>query len=417
METVHAIALLQDAALGKLEEAVAADGRSAADIFRELDDAKGKDYKAQSDLIEALRQRLDIGDIRGAERPKDILEALNKVYASDQYSDARQELLNNEMPKDDPDLLVDALTDVKFSNSDRLLYSITDDAREKIYETLKGKNAAKKLVGLVSATKDHAMKIHLFEDLAAWLPQNPSDEAKKEMDSFGGFNRLKRDVGFELFKEDRMAFFRFLEGGTINIEGLEGFIKNEPDESLKSILLHVKTKEDASLVMKFIRSKDALLAVVPELDRADIPPDLRDTVANIARRLVATFDAPPQIYALGRLRQRDASVKSYDEPNKFIIALRDGESRATIAWSNTKDFYEHKDLARRIGGLPKSLCAGGTVELTPLEDGRTRVVFKGRSGTYGPYNDIFLAHFKESMAEYLRREIGTEVEMIINASD
>lgn len=417
-DTIHTIALLQNFALDKLDEAITADGRSTEDILRKLDEAKqAKDYDAKRGLTEALRQRLDIADIRGTERPKEILDALASIYAADEYSKARQDIMMNDMPKDNPDVLVHALLDKRFSNSTHLLYSLEDkEVREKIYLALKNSNAADKAVTLVSATKDLSTKIRLFEDIAVWLPQNSSNEARKVMDSYGGYNYLKRDVAVELLKQDKETFNRFLESGAIDIDGLEDRIKDEPDESLANVLMHVVTIDDASRVMKFMRSKDTLLTTIPELERAVLPPESRAIVAENMQRLADAFDAPPQIRSLGYLRKRDESMQSYDIPNKFIIALKDGENRATIAWSNTKDLFEHKHLAQRIGDISKALCAGGQVELVQLEDGKLQIIFEGRSGTFGPYNQTFLERFKQAITEHLQRELGADVEVVVHPS-
>jgi len=417
-DTIHTIVLLQNFTLDKLEEAITVDGRSTEDILRQLDEAKqAKDYKAQRGLTEALRQRLDIADIRGTERPKEILDAMTSIYAADEYSKARQDIMMNEIPNDSPDILIHTLLDKRFSNSTHLLYSLEEnEVREKIYHALKNNNATDKAVILVLTMQDLSAKIRLFEDITTWLQHNSSDEAKKVMDSYGEYNRLKRDVAVKLLEQDRETFSRLLESGTINLDGLEDRIKDEPDESLANILLHVITIDDASRAMKFMRSKETLLTASHELSRAALPPESRATVAENMQRFTSAFDAPPRIRSLGHLRKRDESIESYDISNKFIIALRDGENHATIAWSNTKDLFEHKHLAQRIGNVTKALCAGGEVELVQLENERKQVEFKGRSGTFGPYNHTFLERFKQAIAEQLQRELGTEVEVAIHPS-
>lgn len=419
MDVIHAIALLQNSALGKVEEAIMADGRSTEEILRQLDEAKQSgDYEARRSLTEALLQRLDIMDIRGGERPKEILEALKSIYAADEYSKVRRDTIMDEIPRDNPDVLVHALLDEKFSNSTSLLYSLEDsEVRKKIYQALKKNNAVDKAVILVSSTKDIQSKISLFEDIDLWLRSNSSDQAKKAMGSYGGYNRLKRDVAIELLGQDRDTLNRFLESGMIDIDGLEDRIKDEPDESLAELLLHVITIDDASRVMKFVRSKDTLSTAIPELDRAALPQEFRSAVVDNIKRLATAFDAPPQIRSLGYLRKRDENMQSYEIPNKFIIALRDGEEHATIVWSNTRDFGEHKHLAQRIGNITKALCAGGEVELVQLGDERLQVVFGGRSGTFGPYNHTFLERFKQALSEQLQRELDTEVEVVINPSN
>jgi hypothetical protein len=167
VNTINAIALLQNSALDKVEEAITADGRSTEEILRQLDEAKqGKDYAAKRSLTEALLQRLDIADIRGGERPKEILDALDSIYVSDEYSKVRRDTIMDEIPKDNPDVLVHTLLDKKFSNSTRLLYFLKDnEVREKIYQALKNNNAVDKAVTLVSSTKDIPSKIRLFEDI------------------------------------------------------------------------------------------------------------------------------------------------------------------------------------------------------------------------------------------------------------
>ncbi|PIZ95176.1 MAG: hypothetical protein COX81_01370, partial [Candidatus Magasanikbacteria bacterium CG_4_10_14_0_2_um_filter_37_12] len=409
---------LQNSAFDKVEEAIATDGRSTEDILRQLNEAKQtKDYDAKRSLTEALLQRLDIADIRGEERPKEILDALGSIYAADEYSKVRRDSIMDEIPKDNPDVLVHTLLDEKFSNSTSLLYSLeNNDVREIIYQALKDNNAVDKAVTLVSATKDLTEKIRLFEDIDLWLRSNLSNEAKKAIGSYGGYNRLKRDVAVELLSQDREMFNKLLECGVIDIDGLEDRIKDEPDESLAELLLHVITIDDASRVMKFIRNKDALLTTVSELDRATLPQESRGAVVDNLQRLAAAFDTPPQIRSLGHLRKRDENMQSYEIPNKFIIALKDGEDHATIVWSNTRDFGEHKHLAQRIGNISKALCAGGEVGLIELGDGRLQVAFEGRSGTFGPYNHTFLERFKQALAERLQRELNTEIEVVIRPS-
>ena len=89
IDTDHVIALLQNSAFDKVEEAIATDGRSTEDILRQLNEAKQtKDYDAKRSLTEALLQRLDIADIRGEERPKEILDALGSIYAADEIGRA-----------------------------------------------------------------------------------------------------------------------------------------------------------------------------------------------------------------------------------------------------------------------------------------------------------------------------------------
>lgn len=418
MDTNHAIALLQNSALDKVAEAITADGRSTEELLRQLDEAKqSANYDEKRSLTEALRQRLDMTDIHGTERPKEILDALESVYAKDEYSKLRQETIMNEIPKDDPELLIHALLDDRFSNSTQLLYSIADnEIREKIYRALRNNNAVDKAVTLVSTTKDLPAKIRLFEDVATWLQHNSGDEVKKVMDSYGGYNRLKQEVAVGLLNKDRETFKRLLENGVIDIDGLEDRIKDEPDESLIDILMHVISIDDASRAMKFIRSKDALLAAIPELDRAPLPQEYRAAVADNMQRLAHAFDAPPQIHSLGYLRKKDENMRSYEIANKFIIALRNGDNHATIVWSNTKELYEHKHLAQRIGNITKALCAGGEVELIQLDDERLQVVFQGRSGTFGPYNQTFFERFKQALTEQLQRELNTEVEVVIRPS-
>jgi len=99
------------------------------------------------------------------------------------------------------------------------------------------------------------------------------------------------------------------------------------------------------------------------------------------------------------------------------VALRDGDNQATIAWSNTDVLYEHKQLADRLGNVNKALCSGGQVELVSAEDGHLQVVFLGRSGAFGPYNQTYLEGFKQSIKEGLQRELGPDVEVIIQPSE
>lgn len=412
-------AILHNSALDKLEEAVATDGRRAEDLIQQLDTAKqAKDYTAQRGLVEALLQRLDISDIRGLPASQEILEALNQVYVRASYSAVRQNILLEQTPKDDSTLLVDALIDEKFPDSTRLLSSIaSEEVRTEVFEALKNKNAVKQVVSLVAVTRDRAVQVPLFEDLTSWLLQNSSIAAKEAREtSYSEFNHIKREIGTELLKKDQLAFFHLLEKGFVTIGGLEDRIKDESDESLQSILLHVITLEDASHVIKFIRSKEALLTSESGLESALLGAEFHGSLKDRIQRLAAAFDAPPLIQSFGRLRERDASMSSYDVSNKFIVGLEEGENRATIAWSNTKELYEHKLIAQRVGNIPKSLCAGGQVELVSLEGGRIQVVFEGRSGTFGPYNQVFLERFKDAMAESLREELSTEVEVVVRPS-
>ncbi|KKR03532.1 MAG: hypothetical protein UT32_C0050G0005 [Parcubacteria group bacterium GW2011_GWC2_39_14] len=317
-DTIQAIALLQNSALDKLDEVITAEGRSTEDLLRLLDEAKqAKDYNAQRDLTEALRQRLDIADIRGQERPKEILDAIASVYSPDEYSKVRQDIMMAEIPKDNSDVLAHALLDKRFSNSNSLLYSLEDiEVRERIYPTLKENNAVDKAVTLVSTTKDLSAKIRLFEDLAAWLAQNSSEEAKKTKDSYGGYNRLKQEVAFKLLKQERETFDRLLGNGTINIEGLEDCLKDEPEESIVNALMHVITIDDASRIIKFMHSKDSLLSTITELEQSALSPESRAAVAGNMQRLAVSFDAPPQIRSLGQLNKRDESKSSYTVPNE-----------------------------------------------------------------------------------------------------
>lgn len=420
MDTDHVIALLQNSALNKLEEAITADGRSTEEILHQLDAAKqNNDYDAERGLIEAIRQRLDIADIRGGERPEELLDALRNVYAADEYSQVRQNSIMDEIPKDNPDVIVHILLDEKFSNSTSLLYSLeSNDVRERIYQALKNNNAVDKVVTLVSATKNLPEQIRLFEDLYLWLQSNSSDEAKKVMRSpYGKYCYLKRDIAVELLSQDRETLNRFLESGMIDIDGLENYIKDKPDELLVELLLHVITIDDASRVIKFIHSKDTLLAAIHKLDHAALPPEYHDAVINNMQRLATAFDAPPQILSLGYLRKRDENMKSYEISNKFIIALKDGEDCVTIAWSNTRRFSEHKHLAQHIGNISKALCTGGEVEIIELDDGGLQVVFKGHSGTFGPYNHTFLEGFKQALSEHLQNELhNNKIEVIIKPS-
>lgn len=419
INTAYAISLLQNFALEKMEEAATADGRSIADLLRQLDEARRtQNYDARYAVTEVLRQRLDIADIRGAQRSQEILNALKNVYAADEYSKMYQNILLAEMPKDDADVLIHVLLDKKFSNSTHILYSLkNNEVREKIYQALKSNNAADKSATLVSTTEDLPTKTRLFEDITAWLAQNSSEEAKKVMDSYGEYNRLKRDIAVELFNRDTETFGRFLERGMIDIDGLEDTIKDESDETLANILPHVITADDAARVIKFIRDKDALLAASRELSLSALPPESRAVVAENTRRLADAFDASPNILSLGYLRERGENAKSYDILNKFIIALRNGEHRATIAWSNTQDFFEHKLLAQHIGKIPKALCAGGEIQLIRLENKKLQAVFQGRSGTFGPYNQIFLERFGQAIAEHLRRDLNADVEVVIHPSE
>jgi len=418
-DTTQAIALLQNSALDKLDEVITADGRSTEELLRKLDEAKqANDYNTRRDLTEALRQRLDMADMRGQERPKEILDALASVYTSDEYSKVRQDIMMSEIPKDNPDVLAHALLDKRFTNSNSLLYSLEDkEIREKIYQALKTNNAVDKAVTLVSTTKDLAAKVPLFEDLAAWLQQNSSNEAKKAKDSYGGYNRLRQEVAFALLNQERETFNRLLGNGTINIEGLEDCLKDEPEESLINTLMHVITIDDASRVIKFMQSKEILLTTIPELEHSALPSESRLVVAANMQRLAASFDAPPKIRSLGQLQKKNESKPSYTVPNKFIVALRDGDDQATIAWSNTEIFYEHKQLAESIRNVSTALCAGGQIELITAEDGHLQVVFLGRSGAFGPYNKTFLEGFKQAITENLQHEFGLDVEVVIQPSE
>ncbi len=418
MDKMHSIALLQNAALNKVKSAVETDERRTEDIVREIEEAdKNKDYSAQRVLIEVLRQRLDIADINGTERPKAILDALAKVYAADEYSEARQKVMVEEMPTDNPDVIAHTLLDNRFSKSLQLLSSIKDiQVRESVYQVLKSKNAASLAVTLVSTTRDNSLKTKLFEDLASWLKNSSNEEAKKVKSPSGRFFDLKSDVAVLLLRTDSETFNRLLENEVIDIDGLERNIGGEPDERLLDILMHVKTADDASRVFKFMSSKETILSAIPKLDSAALPPELRTKVVENMQRLVAAFDNKPQIHSLGRLRPRDKSMASYNIANKFIIGLREGEDSATIAWSNTEDFWEHKQLSERVGNIPKALCAGGQVELVQPESGCLQVVFKGFSATYGSYNKSFLEGFKQAIAERLKLELGTEVEVVVEAS-
>ncbi len=418
MDAHDAIALLYDCALKNVVEMVSADGRSEEDVLLQLDAAKqAKDYKAQADLVEALRQRLDIADIQGKEQPQKILGALSSLYLSGQYSKARQSIMLDKIPRDDLDVLIFALLDKKFSDSNHLLYSLEDnEIRKKIYQILIDKNEIDRAVTLISTTKYIPEKIYLFEKITAWLKQNPSEEAEKIMSAYGSYAMLRRDIGIELLKRDREAFTRLVADGIFGLDGLEDYLIKEPDESLTDILLHVVTVDDALRVIKFIRSKATLLVASSELSQAVLPQESRSVVTKTIQRLIDAFEAPPQFYSLGYLSKKDRDAKSYEISNKFIIALRDGERRATIAWSNTQNFFEHKQLAQRIGNVTESLCAGGEVEINPLENERLQVVFKGRSGTYGPFNCAFLEHFKKAIEEQLRHELGAEIEVVIHES-
>ncbi|KKQ80820.1 MAG: hypothetical protein UT02_C0002G0045 [Parcubacteria group bacterium GW2011_GWC2_38_7] len=418
MDTVQTIALLQSSASDKLEEAMTADGRSTEELLQKLAEAKQANaYDERRNLTEVLRQRLDIADIRGEERPKAILDALASVYAKDEYSELRQKSIMDEIPKDNSDAIVCVLLDQRFSNSKHILYSLEDiEIREKIYQDLKQNNTLDKAVTLVSTTRDMSTKTRLFEDLATWLPYNSSDEGKELMGPYGGYNYLKKEVASKLLEKERETFYRLLEGGAIDIDGLESNLKDEPDEVLTDVLMHVITIDDASRILKFIHNKETILTAIPELDQAALPPESRTIVTETMQRLANSFDAPPQIAPLGYLRERDESMASYVIPNKFIIALRDGDDHATIAWSNTHTFLEHKQLAKSIGNVPSALCSGGQIEIVKTEGKPLQVTFEGRSGAYGPYNKTYLERFKQAMTEELQRELGPDIEVVINQS-
>lgn len=413
----NALTACKFAALARLETSIAVDGRSVEEVIGLLEKAgEAHDYTAQRGLLETLRQRLDIADIKGEGRSAAIIAILRKAYTRDQYSELLQESFVNELPKDDVDTIVDALADERFTNNIRIQFSLENSVREGVYRKLKEKSDVKMMVSIVSFTSDLVVKMRLFEDLSDWISHDGSSAAEQETGQYGSFTRLKKDVSNQLFRADRLNFFRLLERGLLALDGLDDLVSKESDEALRDMLQHVTTIDDASLIMKFVRKRETLLSLVQEVRHALLSPEEASLAADIASRLAAAFTEPAKVYRLGRLRSRDPGADKYEVPNKFIMGLGEGNRQITIAWSNTKDIFEHKDIARRVGGLPKALCGGGAIELEPLDDGRTRVVFEGRSGTFGLYNETLLQHFTDALSEHLRQDLGTDVEVVIKPS-
>ena len=248
-------------------------------------------------------------------------------------------------------------------------------------------------------------KIILFHKLRR-ARQDPENHATDGHNEIGESGLVK-----DLVESNQLEY---LYGLVLTDQINPGYIKEHYSEVGDDYLIpFLKLETDTSNIesgLRYIDDPRVLRQLAEEASSfTRLSEESASEFAYEANQLATAIESEPILAEVAPLNE--------GEENKFVVAVdtSSGEPKIVIAWSNTKDYFRHKEILSQYCqqndtpriSIDNSLVSGGHLAVQTA-NGNTQVTFSSASGDYGRYNPQLLQRYSQKIGAALAKSLDAE---------
>lgn len=402
-ERTPADAALNAQVADALQAALAADGRDLDTLIAEFGVAKEeKRYSDQSKLEKTLKLFVDQATLHGQDPDPRIGELFAKSYVFNSYSDVTHATLSANIDVSNLEYVAALLRDPHFTNRYALLARIKgDDQYEKLAALVDYQpDVVSDFMTRIKDVDKQSAVLRAALQVAARLPDKERERALDRLRS------PQHIVAEDLVKEGKYdQIIELIDQDVLTVDALQyRSLQDVPPQFVEQLVTRGSNVSNVSRAAKFISEPKTILALAEKPEAfGKLADDEREEAVTLLREYAAALQTEAKVIQIGRL----------GDENKFVMGLG-SENRMAIGWSNTKRHEYHKDIVRDLQAslYPRGhlrMVAGGAVAVVrPERAGPVRVIFKGRSGDFGEYNQHVLKKFVDQIKPVLESALGED---------